>query len=84
MRRANDRILERGRREPATRGMGTTLTTVFIDDQDEFADHSVTMNYPERLIGDIQAAADELYRAVKAQQAPFDGTDVEWFTEGRK
>lgn len=26
--RANERILERGRREPATRGMGTTLTVV--------------------------------------------------------
>lgn len=57
---------------------------VFIDDQDEFAEHSVSMRYPQQLIEDIQAAADGLYHAVKAQQAPFDGTDVEWFTEGRK
>ncbi len=56
---------------------------VFIDDQDEFAEHCVTMNYPDGLVKDIQAAADELYQAVKAQQAPFDGTDVEWFTKGR-
>lgn len=56
---------------------------VFIDDQDEFAEHRVAMNYPDRLVDDIQAAADELYQAVKAQQAPFDGTDVEWFTKGR-
>jgi hypothetical protein len=56
---------------------------VFIDDQDEFADHRIAMNYPDRLVDDIQAAADELYQAVKAQHAPFDGTDVEWFTKGR-
>ena len=56
---------------------------VFIDDQDEFADHRIAMNYPDRLVEDIQAAAEELYQAVKAQHAPFDGTDVEWFTKGR-
>ena len=56
---------------------------VFIDDQDEFAAHSIAMNYPDRLVDDIQAAADELYQAVKAQHAPFDGTDTEWFTKGR-
>jgi protein phosphatase len=32
VRRANERILERGRREPATRGMGTTLTVVAFAD----------------------------------------------------
>lgn len=56
---------------------------VFIDDQDEFAEHRIAMNYPDRLVDDIQAAADELYQAVKAQHAPFDGTEVEWFTKGR-
>ncbi|WP_131681750.1 DUF402 domain-containing protein [Pseudarthrobacter sp. YALA5] len=56
---------------------------VFIDDQDEFAEHRVSMNYPDQLVEDIQVAADELYQAVKAQQAPFDGTDVQWFTKGR-
>ncbi|MDJ0457021.1 DUF402 domain-containing protein [Arthrobacter sp. NQ7] len=56
---------------------------VFIDDQDEFAEHSIAMHYPQRLIEDIQSAADGLYHAVKAQHAPFDGTDVEWFTKGR-
>lgn len=56
---------------------------VFIDDQDEFAEHRIAMNYPDRLVEDVQAAADELYQAVKAQHAPFDGTDVEWFTKGR-
>lgn len=57
---------------------------VFVDDQDEFAEHSISMHYPDRLVADIQDTADQLYQAVKAQQAPFDGTDVAWFTEGRK
>lgn len=56
---------------------------VFIDDQDEFAEHRLAMNYPARLVESIEAAAEQLYQAVKAQQAPFDGTDVEWFTKGR-
>lgn len=35
--RANERILERGRREPATRGMGTTLTVVAFPASEEGA-----------------------------------------------
>jgi hypothetical protein len=31
----------------------------------------------------LEASAGQLYQAVKAEQAPFDGTDVEWFTKGR-
>ena len=56
---------------------------VFIDDEDEFAEHRVAMDYPAALVETLQASADQLYQAVKAQQAPFDGTDVEWFTKGR-
>jgi hypothetical protein len=56
---------------------------VYLDDEDEFAEHSLTMNYPAPLVDSVQAAAEQLHQAVKAQQAPFDGTDVEWFTKGR-
>lgn len=57
---------------------------VFVDDEDEFAEHSAAMNYPANLVRLVQDEADQLYQAVKAQQAPFDGTDVEWFSKGRK
>ena len=57
---------------------------VFIDDEDEFAEHRVAMDYPAELAESLQASAHQLYQAGKAQQAPFDGTDVEWFTKGRK
>ncbi|UZX02744.1 DUF402 domain-containing protein [Arthrobacter sp. CDRTa11] len=56
---------------------------VYIDDEDEFAEHRLAMNYPAHLVESLQAATNELYQAVKAQQAPFDGTDVDWFTKGR-
>jgi uncharacterized protein len=56
---------------------------VFIDDEDEFAEHRVSMDYPATLVETLEACADQLYQAVEAQQAPFDGTDVEWFTKGR-
>lgn len=56
---------------------------VYIDDEDEFAEHRLAMNYPAHLVESLQSAADQLYQAVKAQQAPFDGTDVDWFTKGR-
>ncbi|MCY1675066.1 DUF402 domain-containing protein [Pseudarthrobacter sp. SL88] len=56
---------------------------VFIDDEDEFEDHRAAMNYPAALAESLEASAAELFQAVKAQQAPFDGTDVGWFTKGR-
>ncbi|MFJ5975472.1 DUF402 domain-containing protein [Arthrobacter sp. KFRI-F3372] len=56
---------------------------VFIDDEDEFVEHRVAMDYPAVLVESLQATADQLYQAVKAQHAPFDGTDAEWFTKGR-
>lgn len=56
---------------------------VFIDDEDEFAEHRVAMDYPQELAGQLEAAAGRLFEAVKAQHAPFDGTDAEWFTKGR-
>ena len=56
---------------------------VFIDDEDEFEDHRTAMNYPAALAESLEASAAELFQAVKAQEAPFDGTDVGWFTKGR-
>lgn len=56
---------------------------VFVDDEDEFAEHRIEMAYPVQLVDRIRSASDELYQAVKAQQPPFDGTDREWFRKGR-
>ncbi|MCB5280517.1 DUF402 domain-containing protein [Arthrobacter sp. AL08] len=56
---------------------------VYVDDEDEFAEHRVEMDYPEDVAARISAASDQLYQAVKAEQPPFDGTDREWFRKGR-
>lgn len=56
---------------------------VFIDDEDEFAEHRVAMAYPEDLAASLQDSAAHLFQAVTAQQAPFDGTDAAWFSKGR-
>lgn len=60
----------------ATRG-------VYIDDEDEFAVHRMSMDYPQDVVDLMLRQTDQLYQAVKAQQSPFDGTDVEWFRKGR-
>jgi uncharacterized protein len=56
---------------------------VFVDDEDEFAEHRVSMDYPLDVVELMLRESDRLYRAVKAQDAPFDGTDTEWFRKGR-
>ncbi|XAS65389.1 hypothetical protein ACOM2C_00740 [Pseudarthrobacter sp. So.54] len=56
---------------------------VYVDDEDEFAEHRIDMDYPADVVDRITAASDQLYQAVKAQQPPFDGADREWFRRGR-
>lgn len=41
------------------------------------------MDYPRDLVDRMLRETEQLYQAVKAQQAPFDGTDAEWFRRGR-
>lgn len=56
---------------------------VYIDDEDEFAEHQASMEYPRDLVDRMLEETEQLYQAVKAQHAPFDGTDAEWFRRGR-
>ncbi|WP_205786952.1 DUF402 domain-containing protein [Specibacter cremeus] len=56
---------------------------VFIDDEDEFAEHRVRMNYPAGLAAHLEAECASLAVAVTAGLAPFDGRAAARFTEGR-
>ncbi|WP_104092252.1 DUF402 domain-containing protein [Arthrobacter sp. GMC3] len=56
---------------------------LYVDDEDEFAAHSVLMNYPAELCTRMESATASLVDAVAARQAPFDGRDAAWFTLGR-
>ncbi|MFE3449263.1 DUF402 domain-containing protein [Nonomuraea sp. NPDC059194] len=46
---------------------------VFVDDEDEFADHQVLLGYPPEVIVQAESAAAALTRAVTDRLAPFDG-----------
>jgi hypothetical protein len=52
----------------------------FIDDEDELAEHAVTMSYPPSLVEQVRADADTLLAAVRAGEPPYDGATAErWF-----
>ena len=45
---------------------------VFVDDEDEFENHRVSMNYPQDLQDELREQTTELLKHVAANQAPFD------------
>jgi hypothetical protein len=71
---------------------GTVVTTVDLDldiirtfsgatkllDEDEFEVHRIELAYPEELVTQARAAANELMRRVESRAAPFDGTHHHW------
>ncbi|PUB32388.1 hypothetical protein C8K30_101914 [Promicromonospora sp. AC04] len=60
----------------AAKGKGETL----IDDEDEFAEHTVQYGYPQEVVSRVRADADALLAAVRAEEPPYDGpTAKRWF-----
>ncbi len=52
---------------------------VFVDDEDEFAEHRVRYGYPDEIVRLAERTCAEVLRAVEASEAPFDGpTAVRW------
>ncbi|WP_157602786.1 DUF402 domain-containing protein [Promicromonospora kroppenstedtii] len=52
----------------------------FIDDEDEFAEHTVRYGYPPEVVTRVRADADALLAAVSAGAAPYDGATADrWF-----
>lgn len=45
----------------------------FIDDEDEFAEHTVRYGYPADVVARVRADADALLTAVRAGEPPYDG-----------
>ena len=46
---------------------------VWVDDEDEFAEHRVAFDYPEDVVTSAVASAERVTRAVASRSAPFDG-----------
>jgi uncharacterized protein len=51
---------------------------VWVDDEDEFADHRIRYGYPEDLAAAAMASCDRVHAAVASGQPPFDGVAAAW------
>ena len=51
---------------------------VFVDDEDEFAEHQVEFEYPAEVIAAARASGDRVHALVAGERAPYDGSHVAW------
>jgi uncharacterized protein len=58
--------------------------TVYVDDEDEFEEHRISLGYDARTVDTARGTAARLVLAVEAEQPPFDGTAATWLTELEK
>ncbi len=54
---------------------------VWVDDEDEFADHRIRFGYPDDLAAAAMASCDLVHAAVAAGEAPYDGVATRWLTQ---
>jgi uncharacterized protein len=52
--------------------------TVYLDDEDEFAEHRVAYGYPPEVVAMTEESAARVLAAVRAGAAPYDGTAKRW------
>ncbi|MEP9361995.1 DUF402 domain-containing protein [Nocardioides sp. CN2-186] len=53
---------------------------VWVDDEDEFADHRVRYGYPDDVVREALAASARVFADVEAGTAPFGGAAESWLT----
>lgn len=51
---------------------------VWVDDEDEFAEHQVTLGYPAEVIALATASRDRIRALLTARRGPFDGVAGDW------
>ena len=51
---------------------------VVVDDEDEFAEHQVTLGYPPEVVALAEASRDRVHAAVLAEHPPYDGSHERW------
>jgi hypothetical protein len=52
---------------------------VWVDDEDEFAEHQVSLGYPADVIEAARASCDRLVALVGGGHPPYDGSSRPWF-----
>nr|WP_246284443.1 DUF402 domain-containing protein [Nocardioides perillae] len=53
---------------------------VWVDDEDEFAEHRVTLGYPDHLVAAALASCARVEAAVRAGDPPYDGSHGAWLS----
>ncbi len=61
-----------------------TTGRVWVDDEDEFAAHRVSLAYPDDVVSHAIASCQEILGAVEHGTAPFDGVHLEWLERLRR
>lgn len=51
---------------------------IWVDDEDEFAEHRVSLNYPQDLVEQALSSCAAVERAMSDATAPFDGAHRTW------
>lgn len=51
---------------------------VWVDDEDEFAEHQVALGYPPEVITAAEASCAAVLAAVRARAGAFDGVHLDW------
>ncbi|MFI6325903.1 DUF402 domain-containing protein [Nonomuraea sp. NPDC050556] len=54
---------------------------LYVDDEDEFAEHQVLMRYPPHVVAAAEASAEWLMKAVAEKQGPFGGAHLPWLSQ---
>ena len=52
--------------------------SVFVDDEDEFAEHRVSLGYPDDIVELATATRDLVRSAISGKLPPFDGRSAPW------
>lgn len=50
----------------------------WVDDEDEFAEHRVSLGYPDELVREASRSCAEVLSQVEDRTGPFDGVATEW------
>jgi uncharacterized protein len=51
---------------------------IWVDDEDEFAQHRVALGYPDDLVGSAMRSCDRVLAAVTSGRPPYDGSHRPW------
>ena len=54
---------------------------VWIDDEDEFAEHRVRFGYPEEVVTHAMRTCDLVAAAARASHPPYDGSARVWLAQ---